>query len=390
MSGVYIVSAHCLPITRGEGAEQRDMARRALMGALEPLQGVKPQAVFVGNMLSAQLHNQQQLGALLAGDVGLQGVEAMTIETACSSGAAALRVAAMALAGGSHDLVAVVGVEAMTSHTTPEVTRGLAMASDWQLEGSRGETFVSLNASLMRAYIERYDVSDDAFAPFSILAHKNAMTAPHSGLKRAFDLEAYKSSKVIDDPLRLLDASLICDGAAAVILANDRGLKLLAGGPAGASPRVRLEAIECGTDAVGLENRDSLLALEAIRLSTERALSRSGRTREEIDIFELHDAYTIMAAASLEAAGFVDPGGATVAAAAGEFELTGRLPIATFGGLKARGHAIGATGVYQVVEMWTQLRGEAGANQVIGARCAMAQSIGGAGSTVFTSILSRE
>lgn len=386
MSVVHLVSSHCVPITRKRNATQRHMALTAVEGALAEFSGVRPDALFVGNMLGAHLHNQQQLGALVADDAGLAGIEAMTIETACSSGAAALRVGWMAIAGGVHDLVVVVGVEAMSRHDTPKVTHGLAMASDWDAEGRHGATFVSLNAALMRAYMASFPIGDEAFAPFALLAHKNALTAPHAGLKKPIGLEDYVASRPIDAPLRLLDASLICDGAAAVVLASDRGLARL---EKARNEVLRVDACEVATDTVALSRRSRLLELRAVGQSVDRALTRAGKSRSDIDLFEVHDAYTIMAAASLEASGFVEEGRAPHEAADGAFALDGRLPIATFGGLKARGHAIGATGVYQVAEARLQLLELAGKNQVPHARCALTQSIGGAGSTVIATVITR-
>ena len=373
-----------VPVTRHQGASLRTMARAAITAALADAGGLKPDLLVVGNMLSAHLSCQQQLGALLAGDAALGPIEALTVETACSSGAMAFRTAVYALLSGEAEVAVVCGVEEMTHRSTPEVTKGLAMASDWESEGAKGETFVSLNAALMRAYLERFDVPREAFAPFPIIAHQHGLLNPDAGLRKAIDLDAYRTSPPLTAPLRLLDASLICDGAAAVVLTTER-VAMDRGLPARA--RTRVLACASAVDPVPLAARSDLLALDAVARSTARALQRAQLTHAEIDLFEVHDAYSIMAVACLEAAGFAEQGQGTTWGREDHIGLSGKLPLFTFGGLKSRGHPVGASGVYQIAEAQQQLRGEAGANQVPGARVAMTQSVGGAGSTVVTTIL---
>jgi len=195
--------------------------------------------------------------------------------------------------------------------------------------------------------------------------------------------ERFASAPMICDPVNLLDSSPICDGAAAVVLAPADVARALNAAP------VRIAASAVGTDTVAVHDRRDPLTLDGAALSTRRAFKQAGVELEEIDLFELHDAFSIMAALSLEAAGFADKGQGLQLALDGEIGIRGRVPIATMGGLKARGHPVGATGIYQVVEVTQQLRGLAGANQVENARIGMAQNIGGSGATVITHILER-
>jgi acetyl-CoA C-acetyltransferase len=267
----------------------------------------------------------------------------------------------------------------MTHVDTAAATAGLATASHHGKEGSQGATFVSLNGVIMRDYCARYGVPHAAFAPFAVTAHANALTAAHATLKIAVTPESYEASKVINSPIQLMDASPICDGAAAVVLTSSH---IVAAGAHGRGP-VRIAGSSASTDALAVEDRPDILRLPAVTRATETALALAGLSRDDIDIFELHDAYTIMACVSLESAGFAPYGQSTAWAKEGHIGLQGSLPIATFGGLKARGHPVGATGVYQAAEMHRQLTQRGGANQVEGARTALTQNVGGSGASIF-------
>jgi len=266
------------------------------------------------------------------------------------------------------------------------VANGLATAADWELEGCAGESFVSLNAKIMDLYIDTYNVPRESFAPFALAAHKNALSNPNALLHKPADLDGYMNSKMLVEPLRLMDAPPTCDGAAAVVLAS-RDVALAAERDGMHPVRIRASAI--GTDSLALQNRRDKLVLDGARVSSQRAYEQAGIGPRDLDLFELHDAYTIITALSLEAAGFASPGEGVYFGAEGRVELDGELPIATFGGLKARGHPVGATGVYQLVETCLQLTDAAGDNQVPNASLAMVQNIGGTGATVGTHILER-
>jgi acetyl-CoA C-acetyltransferase len=340
-------------------------------------------ALYVGNMLSGELTGQEHLGALVADFAGLRGIEAFKIEAACASGAAALRMGTVAVAGGLANVVAVVGVEKMTDTLGPDTTTALAMAADADYEAAQGVSFVAINALLMRRYMHEYGYRHEDFAPFAVNAHRNGMNNPHAMFRFPVTAERFARAKMICDPINLLDSSPICDGAAAVVLAPAGAARALSAAP------VRIAASAVGTDALAVHDRRDPLVLDGAVLSTRRAYEQAGVGPEDIDLFELHDAFSIMAALSLEAAGFAGRGQGLRLALEGEIGIEGRLPVATMGGLKARGHPVGATGVYQVVEVVQQLRGLAGANQVPNARLGMAQNIGGSGATVITHILER-
>ncbi|MEM9184613.1 MAG: thiolase domain-containing protein [Pseudomonadota bacterium] len=386
MREVYLIGIGQIPVSKGRDMRGRYMAREAITAALESA-SIEPSdvsALFVGNMMAGMLAQQQQLGPLFADISGFRGVESMTLEAACGSGAAAARVGFSAIAGGLHDLVVVCGLERMTQAPRDRITAALATAADWELEGVHGESFISLNARLMAMYMEEHAVTPEQFAPFAVTAHSNAMNNPNALLHKPIDVDAYLGSKMLSEPVKLLDAPPTCDGCAAVVLAT-RDVANAA--RRSGAPVVRVLASAVGTDSLAIDRRDNPLTLAGAEISSRKAYEQAGISSDAIDIFELHDAYTVITALSLEAAGFAKPGEGVRLGEEGATAIDGRLPIATMGGLKARGHPVGATGIYQLVETTQQLTGSAGANQVKDPKIAMVQNIGGTGATVVTHIL---
>ena len=386
MRDVFIAGVGQTAVTKDPQSRGRYLGAAAVKEALADA-GIDTKtvgALYVGNMLSGILAQQQQLGGLLADYTGLAGIEAVTVEAACASGGAAVRLAYQAVAGGIHDAVAVCGVERMTHVERDVATRALATAADWELEGIRGESFLSLNATLMRAYMAKYGVASERFAPFAITAHRNALTNPNALLHKTLDLETYLQSRVITDPIRLFDVSPVCNGAGAVILVAPHVAAELG------RSRVRIAGSAVATAPLALARRPDPLDLTAVTSSTQQAMKQAGVSHDDIDLFELHDAYTIMTALTLEAAGFARPGEGLDFADSERIGLRGELPLATFGGLKARGHPVGASGCYQIVEAVLQLSERAGENQVPGAGVALVQNIGGTGATVVSHVLTRE
>ncbi len=360
----------------------RHLALGAALNALQDANVERVDAVYVGNMLAGEITGQSHLGALVTDFMGMTDVESLRIEAACASGSAALRVGLMAIASGMSDLVLVVGVEKMTDTSGRETTAALALAADGEHEVSQGVSFVALNALLMRRYMYEYGWKHEDFANFVVNAHANGVGNPHAMFRRAISEAAYNRSPMISTPVGLLDASPVCDGAAAVVLAPASYARTLNPAP------VHIRASAIATAPVAVHDRKDPLALEAARASAQRAYAQAEVSPEDIDFFELHDAFTIMAALSLEAAGFAERGKGVQMAVEGDIMLSsGRLPICTMGGLKARGHPVGATGMYQIAETALQLRGLAGPNQVPNARLGMAQNIGGSGATIITHIL---
>lgn len=361
----------------------RELGYYALNGAMRDAKVERIDGLYVGNMLSGELTSQEHLGALIADFAGLRGIEAVKVEAACGSGGAALRMGFAAVAGGLHDIVACMGVEKMTDQQGSTVTSALAMAADGDYEALHGLSFVSINALLMRRYMHEHGYKKEDFANFAINAHANAVNNPNAMFRSPISAKAFAEAKPIAEPINLLDSSPIADGAACVILAPTAIAREFTDHP------IRIRATAIATDTVAVHDRRDPLYLEGGAISAHKAYSMAGVGPTDMDLFEVHDAFTIMSALSLEAAGFAPRGKGVALAMEGEIGLKGRLPITTMGGLKARGHPVGATGMYQIVELATQLRGEAGANQVDNARLGMAQNIGGSGATVVTTILEK-
>jgi acetyl-CoA C-acetyltransferase len=379
MREVAVLGVGQTPIAEQWDKSIRVIAGEAVFAALQDAGVEQADGLFVGNMLSGQLNRQENLGALIADWVGLRGVEAVKLEAACGSGAAAVRQAVLAVASGAMDCAVAVGVEKMTDTVGPATTSGLATAADADWEAAQGVSFVALNALVMRRYMHEYGWGKEHFAPFAINAHANALSNPQARLHEKVTEKDYARARMVADPINLLDASPIGDGAAAVVLVPAEAVR--AGRP------IRIVGSASATDTLAIHDRRDPLWLAAAHESARRAYAQAGVEPADIDVFELHDAFSIMAALSLEAAGFAERGQGPRLALEGEIKPGGRVPIATRGGLKARGHPVGATGVYQIVEVVQQLRGVAGATQVPGARLGMAQNIGGSGATILTHLL---
>ncbi len=360
----------------------REIGGNAAFAAMQDAGVDRVDALFVGNMLSPLVSGQNQLGTFLSDWVGLWGQESVKVEAACASGAAALRAGLMAVAAGEIESALVVGVEKMTDKAGHDVTAALATAADADYEVEQGVSFVGINALVMRRYMHEYGWRHADFAPFSINAHANAMHNPFARLHQKITVDQFEKSAMVATPINLLDASPIGDGAAAVVLVPAERIASLPG-----KPRIVIAGSASATDTIAVHSRKDPLFLSAAYRSAKLAYEMANVGPVDIDVFELHDAFSIMSALSLEACGFAERGQGVRLGLEGEIGLKGRVPICTRGGLKARGHPVGATGMYQVVEVAQQLRRECGATQVEDARVGMAQNIGGSGATILTHIL---
>jgi acetyl-CoA C-acetyltransferase len=379
MREVAIIGVGQVPVREHWELAIRDLAVQAGRAALADGGLHRPDAIYVGNMTSGSLNQQRHLGALVADYLGLWGVEAVKLEAACGSAGSAMRQGILAVASGEKDAVLVIGVEKMTEMGGREVTAALAAAADADFEAIHGVSFVGLNALIMRRYMHEYGYSHGDFAPFAVNAHANAARNPNALFHEPISRKEYERGRMVADPVSLFDASPIGDGAAALLLV-----------PAERAPQaVRVAGSASVIDTIAVHDREDPLWLAAAERSAARAYEQAGVGPEEIDLFELHDAFSIIAALSLEAAGFAERGQGVRLAQEGDILPDGRIPISTLGGLKARGHPVGATGLYQLAEATLQLRGAAGEAQIDGARVAMTQNIGGSGATVVTHILRR-
>jgi acetyl-CoA C-acetyltransferase len=361
----------------------RELAGEAALAAIMDAHLDRVESIYVGNMLSGVANSQTQLGSMVADWIGQRFTDASKIESACSSGGAAFRAGYLSVASGEIDTALVVGVEKMTDSPGNEINAALATAADADWEVDHGVSFVGLNALLMKRYMFEYGWNGIDFAGFAINAHANAVHNPFARFRKPIDESRFINSPMICDPINLMDASPVGDGAAAIVLVDAESL------PQGLS-KILVAGSSAASDSIAIHNRKQPLWLSAAEKSAREAYEQAGVGPDAIGVFEYHDAFTIMAALSLEACGFVKPGRGPELAKEGEICIEGRIPVATRGGLKARGHPVGATGVYQLVEVVQQLRGEAGETQVPRNEFGMAQNIGGSGSNIVTHILQRE
>lgn len=385
MRSVSIIGIGQSPVGELWDRSAREIAYTAVTAAMADAGIDSADALYVGNMLSGSLIDQEHLATLVAGYCGLYGIEAAKVEAACASGAAALRVGTMAVASGFHEVVIVAGLEKMTDTVGKDTTAGLATAADAEYEALHGVTFVGLNALIMQRYMHEYKVPLDAFAGFSINAHRNGANNPNAMFQDAIDLKSYVNAPIIATPINMMDSSPVSDGSAAVVLVpTDRVKEFTTGHHWGS---VQILGSASANDTLAVHERRDPLFLSAAQISSQKALRQAGVQKEDLDFFELHDAFTIMSALSLEANGFAKRGEGWRMAQDERIGIHGDLPISTMGGLKSRGHPVGATGIYQIVEAVQQLSGRAGANQIPHAQIGMAQNIGGSGATIITHVL---
>ncbi|HEY4659105.1 MAG TPA: thiolase domain-containing protein [Gemmatimonadaceae bacterium] len=359
----------------------RDLWVDAALETLANARADHVDAIFVGNMSAGQFVGQEHLGPLLADQLGMRGTAAVRVESACASGGAALRAAFAEVASGLSDLVLASGVEKMTDST--DVTEVLASAADQELEVYHGVTFPGLYAMIARAHMHQYGTTEEDLAWVAVKNHRHGAKNPRAQFRREVTLDDVMGSSLVAEPLRLLHCSPVSDGAAAVLLCpladakryTDRPVKIIGSGLA--------------TSAMALSDRANIADLDAVERSAQRAYKMSGVVPARMQVVELHDCFTIAEICCVEALGLVQRGQGGAAARSGCTALGGRFPVNTSGGLKAKGHPVGATGIAQVIEIFEQLRGEAGERQVEGAGIGMAQNMGGSGASSVVHIFAR-
>jgi len=369
------------PVTSGSGRTLSELFVTAAKQALDEAGVGEIDSIYVGNMMSGFLQKQEHLGALMATALGQEGVSTYKVEAACASGGVAVNAAVKALLSGLEEIVLVGAVEKMSGYTTPEVTTGLMMAEDRMKVASTGVTFVGLNAMIARAYMHEYGITHESIAQFPVLCHKNALDNPNAQFRKKIGVQDVLQSPLVADPLRLFDCSGIGDGAAALVLAPKDMAKKFNDSP------VEIAASTVASDTLSLYQRPKITTFEASKRASNRAYKLAGIKPEDVDALEVHDAFSVLGVMALEDLGFAEKGAGTHLLDEGECERDGRLPTNSFGGLKARGHPVGASGVYQIAELAMQLENKAGKCQVSGARIGLAQSVGGIGSTVAVHIL---
>ena len=351
----------------------RDLFVEAASAALQSAGADHLDSIYVGNMSGGQFVGQEHLGPLCADHLGMAGVAATRVESACASGGAALRAAYLDVASGASDLVLASGVEKMNDGA--DVTEVLATASDQETEVYHGVTFPGLYAMIARAHMAAFGTTEEDLAWVSVKNHRHGAKTPSAQFRREVTVAEVMASSVVAEPLRLLHCSPVTDGAAALLLCplseakkyTDRPVKILGSGMA--------------TSSLALAERANPAVLDAVQVASERACKAAGIGPNDIDVAEVHDCFSIAEICCIEAIGLVDRGQGGSAARSGMTALGGKIPINTSGGLKSKGHPVGTTGVSQAIEIFEQLRGDAGERQANGARIGLTQNMGGSGAS---------
>jgi acetyl-CoA C-acetyltransferase len=341
-------------------------------------------SMYVGCMSSGLFVGQEHIASLLADYLAQTPIPSARVESACASGGLALRQGFIEVASGMSDVVLVGGVEKMTDVTGHEATYALGTAADQEYEGYHGMTFPGLYALIARAHMEKYGTTREQLAMVAVKNHDNGSKNPLAQFPFKITVDSVLNSVMVADPLRILDCSPITDGAAAVVLCPAEMARKKK------KPVVKIIGTGHATDTIALSQRKDITWLEATYQAGKRAYAMANKKTGDIDLVEVHDCFTIAEICVIEALGFVEKGKGGQAVEKGLTSLKGKIPVNASGGLKAKGHPVGATGVAQVVEIVKQLRGEAGERQVKGARVGMTQNMGGSGGSTLVHIFERE
>jgi len=382
-----IVSAGLSKFGKLKGLYAREIFALAAKEAFERCPNLDPkkdlQALFIGHMGESYEH-QGHTGATAADWTGLLHIPATRTECACASSGAALRAGIFAIMSGLYDVVMVGGVEKMTHRTTSEVTEFLAMASDYPFEQWHGITFPGLYALMATAHMHKYGTTEEQLAMVAVKNHHNGFLNPKAHMQKEVTLEKALNSRVIAWPLKLYDCSLITDGASCLILTKPEIAKKFTDTP------IHIIGSGQGSDSIGIYERENFTSLAAAKYAAKKAYEMAGVTPKDIDVAEVHDCFTIAEIIAYEDLGFCKPGEGGHLIEEGVTTLEGELPINTSGGLKAKGHPVGATGTAQAYEIYLQLTGQAEKRQVENPEVALTHNVGGSGATAVVHIYRRE
>jgi acetyl-CoA C-acetyltransferase len=377
---VSIISAGMSKFGKHEGLLAREIFSEAAYEAfsscpkLQPKKDIK--AMFIGHMGEAYEH-QGHTGSAIADWVGLTGIPATRTEAACASSGAALRAGIYAVLSGLADVVVAGGVEKMTHRTTAEVTEFLAMASDYPFEQWHGITFPGLFALMATAHMHAYGTTEQQIALAAVKNHFHGSLNPKAHIQKEITLETVMASRYVAWPLKLYDCSLITDGASCIILTKPELAKKYT------DTSVEIVGSGQASDTIGLYERKSLTSLNATKLAAKTAYDMAQVNPQQVNLAEVHDCFSFAELMAYEDLGFCKPGQSGKLIESGQTKLGGLIPVNTSGGLKAKGHPVGATGTAQVYEIYMQLTGQAGKRQVKEAKIGLTHNVGGSGATAI-------
>jgi len=347
------------------------------------IDGKKIDAMYIGNMSAGQFISQEHIASLIVDHAGLTPIPCTRVEAACASGGSALRQAVITVASGIHDIVVAAGIEKMTDVLTEQTTEALITAADQEWEAFVGATFPGIYALMARRHMYEFGTTEEQLAKVAVKNHHNACFNPCAQYQMEITVEYVLNSAPVTTPLKLLDCSPITDGAACVILAPlDRAREFT-------DTPIVVAGTGQASDTISLHDRQTLTGIAATNKAAELAYKMAGVGPNDIDLAEVHDCFTIAEIMAIEDLGFCEKGDGGKATERGETAIGGRIPINTSGGLKGKGHPVGATGIAQAVEITQQLRGEAGKRQVNGAEIGLTHNVGGSGGTVVVHVMRR-
>ena len=382
MRDVYVIGCGMTKFGEIWESSFRDLFVEAGLKAIKDAGVDHLDSMYVGTMTSGLFVGQEHVGALMADYLGMAPIPAVRVESACCSGGMAVRMGFLDIASGNSDIILAGGVEKMNDGA--DVTFALSTAADQEYECYHGVTFPGLYAMIARAHMYRYGTTRDQLAQVAVKNHFNGSMNPNAQFPRKVTLEQVKNAVLVADPLTVLDSSPVSDGGACVILASEEVARKLQ------KPMIKIIGSGVATDSLALDQREDITALNAVKVSAERAFKMAGLKPTDIDLAEVHDCFTIAEICILEELGFAERGEGGLFTEQGHTALTGKIPINTSGGLKSKGHPVGATGAAQVVEIYEQLTGKSGERQIKNAKIGLAQNMGGSGASSVTHIFKAE
>lgn len=380
MRDVYVIGAGMTPFGELWNKSIREIFVDAALHAIQDAGVDHIDSLYVGSMSPGLFVGQEHLGAVVADFLGMTPIPATRVESACASGGISFRQAFLEVASGASEIVLAGGVEKMTDGA--DVTEALATAADQEYEVYHGITFPGLYAMIARAHMHQFGTTREQLAAVAVKNHKNGMKNPNAQFRSELTPEQVMKSTMVSDPLRLLDCSPVSDGGAAVILASVEVAAKLK------KKSVKVTASAQASDTITLHDRRSLTTLDAVVRASERAYKMASKKPTDINFAEVHDCFTIAEIVIAEDLGFFEKGKGGEAVEKGlTARECGKIPINSSGGLKSKGHPVGATGIAQIIELYEQLTGRAGDRQVKSAKVGLAQNMGGSGASCVVHIL---
>lgn len=384
---VSIVSAGLSKFGKREGLYGRELFVEAVMEAFERCPNLDPRkdikAAFIG-MMGESFEHQGHTGPTALDWAGLLPIQAFRTEGACGSSATAIRCGIFAVLSGLADVVLVGGVEKMTHRATSDVTEYLAMACDFPFEQWNGLTFPGLFAMVATAHMDKYGTTEEQLAMVAVKNHHHGAMNPKAHMQKEITLEKAMGSRVIAWPLKLFDCSLITDGASCIVLTKPELARNFTDTP------IHIIGSGQASDTIGLYERQDFTTLNAGKLAAEEAYKMAGLKPSQIEVAEVHDCFTIAEIVAYEDLGFCKPGEGGRFVEEGQSQIGGEVAVCTSGGLKAKGHPVGATGTAQAYEIYLQLTGQAEKRQVKGAKIGLTHNVGGLGATGVVNIYRRD